>query len=351
MARRRKNILTVQEHPIWSPTRLDCAEECMKSYWFNYIKHVPHNVNPSIARGRLIHSLIENFWKTDEKSGLLIPTSKSREGFMGRAAGDWKRNYAKTGTCGNQKIDWDYQGQQWDINYINEIRDISRRVYNRLTTEEPRLAAEVTLHVEYEGLKFMAKIDELRKDLVIRDHKSGYKTPREHYLDKNIQMTDYMLCLWVSLQDPRSTASQLYPEHTGISLEDFLETSRVEIHHLPRRRNCAPEEENITQLYPATRTVESFNDLVKATRSKESALERRDFHPTKGRHCDYCFWAKDCEKYNPEKEHEGEYEKEMPLFAHTGIENKSFGKPPQKVRRSPKQKTMRLMKKTNELRA
>ena len=58
----KKPLLRVIENPIWSPTRLDLAELCMKAYWFQYVFHMPHSITPDIARGKLMHRMIERFW-------------------------------------------------------------------------------------------------------------------------------------------------------------------------------------------------------------------------------------------------------------------------------------------------
>ncbi len=61
MGRRKRfeGEIRVQEHPIWSPSRLDLAETCMKAYWLSYVKQVRPLISASTARGKLIHSMIE----------------------------------------------------------------------------------------------------------------------------------------------------------------------------------------------------------------------------------------------------------------------------------------------------
>src|SRR3989344_6453077 len=108
-----KNPPIVDEHPEWSPTRLDLAEFCMKAYWFNYIVKMYHKINASIAVGKRLHKKIEGFWKIDPKSGLLIPSRKSPEAFANSSVGDWKRIEAKTGISDGQEIEWDYPKQKW----------------------------------------------------------------------------------------------------------------------------------------------------------------------------------------------------------------------------------------------
>ena len=336
----KKPLLRVIENPIWSPTRLDLAELCMKAYWFQYVFHMKHSITPDIARGKLMHRMIEKFWQRDERSGLLVPGYSSYSAFVNSAVRDWRHNFAKTGETDGQRIEWDFRGQAWSREFIGNLAAMAGRVYSRYLVEEPRLATEVDLKVTFDGVRLSAKIDELRRKLTIRDHKSGFKMPKEHYLDKNIQMTDYSLCLWLSLQDERSTASQVYPGYVGIPLDEFLEVSTIEVHHLAEARPIDGRREAMTRIYSAKRTERSFEDLIETIHAKNKSLQERDFHPTKGRHCEYCFFRNVCNSYNPHDYHENEYERSMPLFASAGIECKSFAPPQDKLKKPRLQKSM-----------
>jgi hypothetical protein len=346
VTKRDKDYLHVQEHPIWSPTRLDLAETCMKAYWFQYVKHIKHSITPDIARGKLIHSLIEKFWRYDEDKKLLVPGYKSYESFVNCAIRDWKYQFARTGESDGQKIDWDYKGQQWSKKFLGELADVMGRVYSRYIIERPRLAAEVEIKGEIEGIKISAKIDELREDLVIRDHKSGRKTPREHYLDKNMQMTDYLVCLFIALHDINSPiATTLFPDYTFISLDEFLKIATIEIHHLPEHQTKEEKEigrrQHMTAIYSAKRTRASINDFVSSLQAKEKQLAERDFHPSKGRNCDFCFYRNECNSYDPQKEHETEFAVKNPLFTYANL---TFKPPVQKTTTKRLQRTFRFSK-------
>lgn len=336
--RRHKEELCVEEHPIWSPTRLDLAETCMKSYWLKYVKKISPLISASTARGKLIHSMIEHFWKTDPKTGLIIPEPKfSYEGFVNMGVANWKRYYASDNPPGGKKptdeIRWDYPGQKWDKHFTGELGDMLGRIYNRYMEEEPRLEAEIPLHAEVEGIKIMAIIDELRKYLIIRDHKSGYASMSPEYLRKNIQMTDYMLCLFIALQDSNHKLyRETYADYAGIGLEEFLDIAEIEIHHLPNNSRpyysrkihdfVYPEKEIKTQIHITKRNVKSIEEFVDSLKAKEKCLCERDFHPHQGRHCGFCFFKDNCDKYDPKKEHADELERNLPLFS---FANLSFG--------------------------
>ena len=86
-----------------------------------------------------------------------------------------------------------------------------------------------------------------------------------------------------------------------------------------------PEHEPITQVYSAKRTRQSIEDFIETLQTKEKALAERDFHPTQGRHCGFCFMKEECDKYDPKKEHENELERNLPLFSYSNL---NFGNMP-----------------------
>ena len=174
--------LKIDEYPVWSPTRLDLAELCMKAYWFQYGLRLKHPISSSTARGKLFHRMLQNFWKIDKKTEKLVQGYKSYESFINSAVRDWKFQYAKTGKSGGQKIEWDdYDCNGWGPALIGNIAETAGMVYSRYIVEEPRLEAEFEIQAEYEGFKLKTILDELREGLVIRDHKSGRGKHGEHW--------------------------------------------------------------------------------------------------------------------------------------------------------------------------
>jgi len=220
--------LRIDEDPIFSPSRLDLALECMRAYWYQYFLGLEHPINASIARGKLLHRMIEKFWKED--NGVLVPFYHSSKTFANTSGARWQRGYVNTGESDGQKIEWFSSAEPYIFKSI--IKKTAMRIYNRYVEEEPRIAPEIEINCEFEGIKLMANIDELRKDLVIRDHKSGRRKHGEFYLANNNQMTDYSLCLFLALQQPGSETSRRYPNYKGIVLDDFLKTCKIEIHNI-----------------------------------------------------------------------------------------------------------------------
>jgi len=312
--------LKVNENPLWSPTRLKTAIDCMKAYWFQYVFHLKYSINSGIAVGKLIHRMMENFWKKDPDTGLLVPGYKSYESFVNSAMRDWKHYYAKTGESEGQKIEWSkYDGNGYSRSLIGRIAEMAGIIYTRYMNEESRLETEVEMEGEVEGIKIMAIVDELRKDLVIREHKSGYRKIGEYFIKNNNQMTLCSLCLFNCLQSPYTTiVPKIYPKYKDISLDEFLDISKIEIHDISPGWPKDGIHKSVTEIYTTKRTEQDFYDVIETIVSKQRALKERDFSPSK-ENCDSCFYKRDCDKYDSVKYHENEYERNFPLFANAGV--------------------------------
>ena len=253
--------LKVVENPQWSPSRLTVADRCMKEYWLQYVRHLKHTITSNIAVGKLDHRMMENFWKEDPDTGFLVPGYKSYQSFVNSAARDWKFYYAKTGESDGQKIEWSkYDAKGYCRNLIGGLAETAGMVYTRYMNEESRLKAEVKMQGEFDGLKIMAIADELREDLVIRDHKSGRKKIGEYFLKNNIQMTMCSMCLFKCLQSPYTTIiPKIYPKYKDISLDEFLDISRVEIHDISTGWPKNGIHKPITTIYTEKRTEQDLD--------------------------------------------------------------------------------------------
>jgi hypothetical protein len=312
--------LKVNENPLWSPSRFGVADRCMKGYWFQYVFHLKHTIPSGVAIGKLEHRMIENFWKKDPSSGLLVPGYKSYESFVNSAVRDWKFYYVKTGESEGQRIEWgQYDGKGYAPWLIGRIAESMGMVYTRYMEEEPRLGAEIRMEGEVEGIKIMAIADELRRGLVIRDHKSGNRRIGEYFVKNNTQMTVCLMCLFNCLQSPFSeVVPKAYPEYVGISLDEFLDIARVEIHDISVKWSKDGMREATTEIHEEKRTEQDFYEVLEFIQSKQRALRERDFSPSKD-NCDYCFYKRDCHNYDPNEYHENEYERNFPLFANAEV--------------------------------
>ena len=132
-------------------------------------------------------------------------------------------------------------------------------------------------------------------------------------------MTLCLMCLFNCLQSPYSTVvPEIYPEYVGINLDEFLGIAQVEIHDISSRWPKKGVHEPISKIYKAKRTEQDFHEVIQSIESKQRALRERDFSLSKN-NCDYCFYKRDCPKYDPTEYHENEYEQNFPLFANVGV--------------------------------
>ncbi len=320
--------LKVNENPVFSPTRLSMMDDCHKKYWFNYVlKYKSYKIPSSVVIGKHNHKIIEKMWVEDSKTRMLVPGYKSRESCKNIAGRDWKLFFAKRGVSDGKEIEWTkYDGNGWGKGLINRIRETAGIAYNRAMGEKPRLRAEFSINVDYEGLKFSSIIDEVRSQregngkerIVIRDHKTGAGRIGEYFVQKNLQLTLNSIVLFEALQHKYSEVSRIFPKYQGIPLDEFLDVLTVEINDVFPWREKGVLKEN-TEIFSSKRTEQDFNEALIAAEAAIESLRDRDFHPNKGYHCDMCFFKKVCDDYNPSEYHKNDFEKNFPLFVGTGL--------------------------------
>jgi hypothetical protein len=310
--------LKVNENPYWSPSRINLMEDCHKRYWFEYILHHDSKISSSAAVGKHNHNIIEKLWVKNSLTRLLVSGYKSYQSCVNSSVRDWKFNYAKKGICDGKEIEWGkYDGNGWGKKLIGRIGEIAGLAYTRAMGEEPRLRAELEIKVEFEGLNILVRIDELRRNLVIRDHKTGSEAIGEYFVKKNLQLTMCSMALFESLQKPYTMASEIYPEFKGIGLDEFLDKLTVEINEVyPRAENGIHISNTI--IHSAKRTERHFNEAIQTIQRSIKSLQERDFCPS-AKNCDRCEFRKVCDEYDPTKYHMGKYEETFPLFANSGI--------------------------------
>lgn len=313
-----KKELKVNENPWWSPTRIKTMESCKKKYFFEYVLHLEHKVPSAAAAGKHNHKIIEKMWLAVPGTKNLVKGYKSYESCVNVSLRDWKFNYARTGETEGRKIEWGiYDGNGWGKRFLGRIAETAGLSYTRSMNEKPRLRAEIEMKAEFEGIKIMSIADELRDDLIIRDHKSGSEQIKEYFVKNNFQMTLCSMCLFLCLQKPHTDVYDIYPEYRKISLDEFLDLSRVEINDVYPRTNNGIHNPT-SEIYSAKRTGHDFNEAIQAIQCGINSLKERDFHPSK-ENCDFCVYKKECNNYNTEDYFKNEYAEKFPLFASSGI--------------------------------
>jgi hypothetical protein len=357
--------IKIENEPDWSPSRILVADRCMKEYFFKYVLHEKQKTSASELRGSVMHNRIEKFWKRNKK-GFYIPSFKSEESFANRVAGDLKM-IAVSGEYNGRELD-DSKGFIFSDAFQDETKLMAKSVYKRYIREGVCLnergmifPKELRINRKLElksgrVIKLNSIIDELRPELTIRDHKIGYKTILKEAIENDIQFTHYLFSVFLELQDEKSDLKNFYSNYLGISLNDFLEVAKVEFHHVSQ--NHLPEEkreEELSQIYISKRNRTQVANLVRKICQCEDMIKRREFFPTTDNsacHFRCKYGLEKCIDVKPEEiiaKSEGE---KNSLLIFSGVsspyEKGCIIKP--EIPEKPRQKTMRLMKKTNELR-
>jgi hypothetical protein len=358
----------INPHPYWAPTTAYGADNCMKAYALKLFK-VDYEIPAAIAKGSLIHSLLERekFWK--ERGGVFVPFFKSDESFSNVVGGNWKR-IRKDGKSTNSRkpaerrsaktIRWRNDAERWGPRTLEDVMHMARMAYRTESERGPPIETEVDFKVclthpslpdVLKGLRLKGHIDYIRAPMVLGDHKTGYASMEGNFLSKNFQLIHYALSTWQALHDPKTILFQKHlPKYRGIPLDEFLEIAQVEVNHIPSTQwtediSQRPEKSNV---YSANVRLNDMVELGKILRNLEDLIAQRKFMSRADRKdCNRCFYGDLCDKFDMEEIFADEYAKRNPLFAFFGTEQGFFGRP-EKPKTLGRQKTMRLMKATNE---
>ncbi|MEM4181982.1 MAG: PD-(D/E)XK nuclease family protein [Candidatus Pacearchaeota archaeon] len=378
------NNIFVEENPAWSQTSVKCMGICPKQYFFSRVLKLQRKATPDMIRGTIIHGMIEKFWK--EENGVYIPVPRygNEDSFAGVARSriaNARREAYRTGRTRDGLIDENILSILWSKRFIEETEEMARLVYRRYTTEDEieRVAsgkrlAELSLsgEVDFDGKKisYTTKIDEVLPPIVLRDHKTGYTKMPSEFVHKDLQFSLYALALWSEIQKLNSPLQKDYGDYYGMSLDEFLENLEIQIHHIPpvlrMREKGLPESEIPTEslFIPTKRNSEQIKELLRTIISYTEILKRKDFRQTTDTSvCTYkCGYTEICPAINPEEilrraeevqNKAKEEENSLFLWAGVPIERSDSQMRKRKTKQKvyEKQKVMRFMKKTNELKA
>ncbi len=361
----------IDEHPYWAPTTAYGADNCMKAYALKLMK-VDYEIPAAIAKGSLIHTLLEKkrFWK--QKDGVWTPKYKSEESFANVARGNWKTIRADGKSTNSRKpserrsaktIKWRNDAERWGPRTLEDVMHMARMSYRTEVERGPPLATEIDFKVTLDhpslpdvlrGLRLKGHIDYIRKPLILGDHKTGYANIAGNFIRRNFQLVHYALSTWEALQDPNTFLFQkTLADYAGIPLDEFFNIVKVEINHIPSTQwtEDPAQRPERTTIHSEEVRLRDMMELGRILRSLEDAITNRRFMARADRKdCHHCFYGAVCDDFDMEEIFADEYEKRAPLFAFSGVTVNAFGRP-EKPEKTGRQKTMRLMKADNTLRA
>lgn len=275
---------------FWSPSKYDTANLCWTKYYFQYIIHPRPKVTTAIlALGNFLHKRKENLFKGEP--GHLELRYKSAQSYANSAMGAWKHTTLQTEEIDGKRILWDYKGQKWA--FIKEIEELCIKTYNACAREEPPLLVELPIKFELNGIHYNVRLDEIRKNLTIREYKSGKSLPGEFQLKHFSQFTFYALA-FCCLAKKDEKVSRI----CGIS-EEERESFGGNPNYISEKINLEYYQVREDKILPVThRTDQDYFELEKGIRSLESMILNLEdnLYPNFGGHCRYCSFKEPCDK-------------------------------------------------------
>jgi len=275
---------------FWSPSRYDTANLCLMKYYFQYVMTPRLKITTPIqALGGFLHRRKENLFKG--KSGHLELRYKSAESYANSAIGVWKHKIIREGGFDGKKILWEYDGQKWA--FINEIEDLCIKTYNACAKEEPPLHIELPIKFQLNGVGYNVRIDEIRKNLTIREYKTGRSLPSEFQLKHFPQFTFYALALCCLISQDKNFA-----ETCDISEEERRSFGGNPV-YISEKVNL--EYYNVKEdfLLPVThRRNQDYLELEHNIKSLEKIINNlgENIFAYVGRHCRFCQFKMPCDE-------------------------------------------------------
>jgi len=321
----------------YSATSIKTFQNCRLQFYYDKMldPRIKTKTTIELVLGSFMHGKIENFYKPDG-----TPKNKTAEAFTNCSIGQWKRLIGK-GTYRGRAIDFrNLDGEEEKgIGYSKEfdIKQMCPKIYERYSVSPPptRIEEEIHLGILHDGLiyRMVAKLDEIRDGLIIRDHKSDKgKPPRldSSSLNHDIQFTIYAAA--VSFQCMASK-DPVFLEKMGVTKEDLealvedplhlMERIKIEHHHL-RTGRLTPTYRRKTDFYDIIDYMKEIEQFKKDIGSSEQALSMLKLKtPRRKERCRWCLYGDHCER---------DYEKERVCAPKRDFEivSVSEGKPKKK---------------------
>ena len=308
--------ITLERAPlVWSPTTLTIASQCIRSLYY-YKKRIDVPITQDIAIGLFLHSKLANFYKEDG-----TPKFKSPEAYESRLMGDWKRYPAKTGKIRGARIQHE-TGELYML--LPKIGGIAYKIYEEysqqpapLLVEYPQTdrrrahTAKLQIESKVDGkqiVKVLAgRIDEIRPNLTIRDHKYTRRREfREMKRSYDLQLTHYALYLAGLISNSRELAQFLrVKEFLGVNeLPDLISLAQqINLEYHTMRAEYEYDENakrrlviDVKIIPVGKRTEQHFHELLKIMDDLEERISKDAFHPNRGDHCDRCLYKEPCDQ-------------------------------------------------------
>jgi len=297
---------------IYSASSIKTFQNCPLQFYYHKIKRPKPKVPTLLefVRGKLLHAMTEKFYKDDG-----TPKYKSAEAFANTGAGNWKRIISQ-GEYGGQRIEFKkIKGKaSKSLGYAKEkeVREICTQIYKLYSASEPPLEKELRIPFafisESKIYMILAILDEVRRGLIIRDHKSDYFMPEEGStsLKHDIQFTTYAAAL--SFKCSRETE---FARRIGVSEEDIAQLANDPLHIMDKIKTEHHHMRTGT-MTPTYRTKGDLEEVIDDIDEIEHFTATLDPNTLRDLIVN-CSWGKKCDRCIYKKFHEADYEKEKTM--------------------------------------
>lgn len=243
-----------------SASRLNCWQQCRLKFWFRYVLRLVKPPGPAFYLGSVVHSVLQS-WNLARWRHKAVDSEVLKQTFQQ----NWKDDQAE------KVINW--QGEEeaeratgWALleTYFRETP---------ITLDEKPEAVEVSVEADLSqhGLpRLIGVIDLVRAGGRIVDFKTAGQTP-------TVEKARHLH------ETQTSCYSVMYRDATG------RKESGVELHHLVKLKTPKVV---ITPFDPMTDSQQSR--LFRVIESYMAGLEREDFVPSPGLHCQSCEYFGEC---------------------------------------------------------
>jgi len=293
---------------VWSASRIEDFEECELRHFFLYYSGIPKKdllTFGHFVAGNVAHSFIEKFYGPDRKPRIHYKSPES----MGKTLRNRWLFATKNGYYKGKRIEWadeERKGERQRFELASWLEKLGRTIYKPFMQEEGPIFPEFdfsrnskrgpirVLHDDHYHF-FSGKIDQIRRDLIIRDFKSSSSDPGEIISNNDISLTIYALAFCTF-----AYSDEEFRRRVGVSDEEASRWGGNEV-FIDEKVRIEWYSLGSTRIFTTSRSDAHFATLLEKVdglekRVKES-LEKRHFEASVSKHCITCSAKEYCSAY------------------------------------------------------
>jgi hypothetical protein len=252
--------------------------------------------------GSLLHERIEKFYELKPGSKRYgKPKKKTAEEFADATVGMWfywmKMN--REGKKG-PLVRWKDKTEAYRI-WAPVLKELSIKIWNEYSQLPPPLFAEFkTPIISVDNIHFFGIIDEIRRPLTIRDHKSRRIQVSDYELKHNVQFTLYASILSIMCHKDKEFALK-----SGATTQQIEEAQQNPLallphitleHHFLETGYVKNRERAVKVITAPSRKKHQLDEIIDTAENLATKIEEGEFKANRGEHCEKCFFKEKCDK-------------------------------------------------------